>query len=328
VNSNAPRDKVLVSAIVPTYNRGYIVANAIESILEQTYDNIEIIVVDDGSTDNTDEVLKTYGDKIRVVHQANSGPSAARNRGIEISRGAIVAFLDSDDIWLPTKIERQVSLLRRAPESVPCCLCDGITRTPDGRQWSAFDIGLFYPSCEEGLWLNVSEVLATRFILFCQLVAIRREALEKVGYFDESLRFMEDYDLALRLSAEGPWGFIREPLAAMNQIPADSLSLKVSHELVCRAQYMLKTRECLFRALGGATGATKDLGYLKQAIERSRRDLWGARLRESNRRSKRIVGEFFRLVERYRMAIFRRSPWFPRAKAVRIDCTRPIRGYQ
>src|SRR5271156_236898 len=106
-------DKVMVSAIIPTYNRGYVVGKAIDSILNQTYDNIEIVVVDDGSTDNTQEKLKEYGDRIRVVYQKNSGPSAARNHGVRASRGEFIACLDSDDVWMPTKIERQVSLLQQ-----------------------------------------------------------------------------------------------------------------------------------------------------------------------------------------------------------------------
>jgi glycosyltransferase involved in cell wall biosynthesis len=318
VKSSFTNERILVSAIIPTYNRGYIVGKAIDSILNQTYDNIEVIVVDDGSTDNTLEKLKEYGDRIRVVSQTNSGPAAARNHGIAVSRGEIIAFLDSDDIWLPTKIERQVSLLESVPNSVPCCLCNGITTTP-GAKWSAFDMGLFYPDCEEGLWLNVTEVLATRFILFCQLVAIRRDALERAGYFDPSLRFMEDYDLALRLSLEGPWGFIQEPLAAMNLIPEDSLTLKVLKEQVCHAEYTLKTREHVFATLQSKDKNATGLAYLNQAIKRARRELWGARLRESNRRGVQVVGNFFKRLERYRMAIYRRSPSFPKVKTARIE---------
>jgi glycosyltransferase involved in cell wall biosynthesis len=312
-------DEVLVSAIIPTFNRGYVVCKAIDSILNQTYKHTEIIVVDDGSTDDTQQMLARYGDRIRVVYQKNSGPSAARNRGITASQGEVVAFLDSDDIWLPTKLERQVSLLQRVPSTVPCCLCNGITRSPSGEAWEAFDTGLLYPSCAEGLWLNTAEVLATRFILFCQLVAIRRDALEKVGYFDEGLGFMEDYDLALRLSAEGPWGFIREPLAAMTIYPADSLSLKVSNEHVRHSQYMLKSRERLYRAMRSNGGTPTGLGLLRQAIKRTRRELWVAKLRESDYWPVRFAGNFFKRLARYEMALFRRSPWFPKAKTISVE---------
>jgi glycosyltransferase involved in cell wall biosynthesis len=312
-------DRPLVSAIIPTYNRGYTVGRAVESILKQTYENIEVIVVDDGSTDDTQEKLKEYGDRIRVLYQRNSGPGPARNRGIEASRGEIIAFLDSDDVWLPTKLARQVSLFQRAPTYVPCCLCNSIPSAAGHGEASLFDINLLKPTCDEGLWLNVTDVLATRFVLFCQLVAIRREALESTGYFDESLRFMEDYDLALRLSLEGPWGLIREPLAIINWIPADSFSLKASKEEVCLEQYVLKTRERVFATLRSGNQAATGLGYLKRAIKKARRDLWGARLRGSNYWSARIVGSLFKGLERCRMAIFRRSPCFPRVKAVPIE---------
>lgn len=312
-------DRVLVSAIIPTYNRGYIVDRAIESVLNQTYENIEVIVVDDGSTDNTQEKLKEYGDRIRVVYHRNSGPAAARNRGIEASRGEIIAFLDSDDVWLPTKLERQVSLLQRSRTYVPCCLCNGIQRFAGRRETSLFDIAPLKLTCDEGLCLNVADVLATRSVLFCQVVAIRREALESTGYFDESLRFMEDYDLALRLSLEGPWGLIREPLAIINSTSADGLWLKALKEEVCLEQYVLRTRERVFATLRSRNQAATSLGYLKQAIKKARRELWGARLRESNYWGARIVGRLFKGLEHYRMAIFRRSPWFPRVKAVPIE---------
>jgi glycosyltransferase involved in cell wall biosynthesis len=312
-------DRALVSAIVPTYNRGYIVGNAIESILSQTYDKVEVIVVDDGSTDNTQEKLKEYGDRIRVVYQKNSGPSAARNRGIELSRGEIIAFLDSDDIWLPTKLERQVSILERTPASVPCCLCNGIQRRTSGGEYRSFDMALIKLQCDEGLWLNVADVLATRFVLFCQLAAIRREALVKAGGFDESLRFMEDYDLELRLSLDGPWAVIREPLAIMTSNTWDGLSLSVSKEEVCHAQYALRTCERVVAMAKSRTQPITGIGYFKQSIKKARRDLWGARLRESSSWGARTVGKLHKGMERYRMAVFRRSPWFPRVKVVPID---------
>lgn len=315
ISSTEERD-MLVSAIIPTYNRAYIVGRAIESVLAQTYNNIEIIVVDDGSSDDTREKLKEYGDKVRVVYQVNAGPAAARNHGIEVSHGEFIAFLDSDDIWMPSKIERQVALLQAAPASVPCCLCNGITSTPSGAEWRIFDMGLFFSPCEEGLWLNVTEVLATRFILFCQVVMIRREALQRVGYFDPSMRFMEDYDLALRLSIDGPWGFIQDPLAHMTVMPNDSLSTWAQKREVSHALYTLKTCERVFSALRGKNADASGLRYLTGAIRKARRDLWAARLRESNQWAAQVAGSLLKMLERYRMAIFRRSPWFPKIKAV------------
>ncbi len=106
-----------VSVIIPTYNRRAYVQEAIDSVLAQTYTDYEIIVIDDGSTDGTGEALRErYGDKIIYEWQENQGLSAARNRGIESSRGQYIALLDSDDLWMPEKLERQVACLSQHPE--------------------------------------------------------------------------------------------------------------------------------------------------------------------------------------------------------------------
>jgi glycosyltransferase involved in cell wall biosynthesis len=97
------RKKPLVSVIIPTYNRGWIVQEAVDSVLAQDFSDYELIVVDDGSDDNTPEILKAYGRQITILHQPNKGVSAARNRGIAAAAGRFIAFLDSDDLWLPKK---------------------------------------------------------------------------------------------------------------------------------------------------------------------------------------------------------------------------------
>lgn len=215
---------ILVSAIVPTYNRSYVIAEAIRSILNQSYPRVEIIVVDDGSTDDTLVKLEEFGEKIRVISQANAGPAAARNRGIGESRGQILTFLDSDDVWLPTYIERQAAVLERAGETVPCSLANGWLEFADGQKRTAFGYADLIPDHEEGLWTNPDEIFATRFIQFNQMVAVRRSALDRVGPFDSSLRYLEDWDLALRLSLGRPWCFVREPLVIWRQRKKDSLS--------------------------------------------------------------------------------------------------------
>lgn len=203
----------LVSIVIPTFNRAATIVRAVESVLQQTYRPLELIVVDDGSTDGTSEVLQAYGNAIVYVRQDNAGPAAARNRGIRESQGELVAFLDSDDVWLATKLERQVAVLEGAGPEAPCCLCDTLMRTPDGREQSSFAIAWLRMREPEGLWLNPAAVLATRFVLFCQAVLVRRGFLLDCKGFDEQLWFMEDHDLALRLALRGPWAFVREPLA-------------------------------------------------------------------------------------------------------------------
>jgi len=214
----------LVSAIVPAFNRAATVGRAIDSILGQTYPRVEVIVVDDGSVDETPRVLEGYGDRIRAIRQENAGPSAARNRGIREARGEIVTFLDSDDEWRPTKIARQVDLLARAGPDVACCICDTTMRYADGVEKRAFDESALRPPEAEGLWTNVLSFISTRFLLFNQAAAVRRSALVECGGFDEGLRIMEDYDLALKLAALGPWAYLDEPLVLWHGGAENSLS--------------------------------------------------------------------------------------------------------
>jgi glycosyltransferase involved in cell wall biosynthesis len=204
---------MLVSVIIPTYNRADTVAASVESALNQSYPDIEVIVVDDGSTDGTAEALAGHRGRITVIHQENAGPSAARNRGAAAAKGEIIAFLDSDDHWLPEKIERQVDLMRRAGPDVCSCVCNAIVMGEGGIEVGrTFDFAGLDFSFSEGVWTNPQSVLSTRFLLFNQVVAIRREAFETLGGFNPELRLLEDYELALRLSSFGAWAVIRDPL--------------------------------------------------------------------------------------------------------------------
>src|SRR6266404_4270752 len=115
-----------VSVIIPTFNRSKLVVNAVQSVLGQTYRDYEIIVVDDGSTDNTAEALTPYMDRIRYVYQANLGASAAQNRGLQLARGKWISILASDDLWLPAKLEAQLKAVASLGEDFGACFtnCD------------------------------------------------------------------------------------------------------------------------------------------------------------------------------------------------------------
>jgi glycosyltransferase involved in cell wall biosynthesis len=217
----------LVSVIIPTYNRAHTLQRTINSVFHQTYRNYEIIVVDDGSIDNTKEIVKIYGNGIRLITQKNLGPSSARNAGIKVSRGEYIAFLDSDDVWSPLKLEKQIEVLLKAPKSVACCLCNTKFTGEKYGGKTAFQVAKINMKYENSLWLNVTEVLITRFVLFNQAVLIKRDILISNGVFDERLKIMEDYELALRLSKRGPWAIIREPLVYWYLDAPTSLSNKV-----------------------------------------------------------------------------------------------------
>lgn len=111
----------LVSVIIPTYNRGYIISKTIESVFAQSYNQLELIIVDDGSTDDTQAIIGKYGDKIRYIYQENAGLAVARNAGLSAAEGEFIAFLDSDDIWFPWKLTVQVSIMKICPEMVLVC---------------------------------------------------------------------------------------------------------------------------------------------------------------------------------------------------------------
>ena len=307
----------LVSVIIPTYNRAGIICETIDNMFQQTYSNFELIIVDDGSTDNTEANLRQYGDRIQVVTQDTAGPAVARNHGVKVARGEIIAFQDSDDLWKPTKLERQVQLLEK-DKSIPCCLCNIILRVVDGREHTSFDDSLIYPHYEEGIWLNVPEVLATRFVFFNQAVAIRREAWEKVGGFDETLKYLEDHDLPLRLSLEGPWAFIREPLVIYSNDSPLSFSQTVSKDSIVSKNCDLKILERILVMSNNKPGRAsfqkliiRRMRMIRReirAIEFGKNALWGAQ----------AIARFLLQAERYRRAVFRRSPSFPKAVIIPI----------
>jgi glycosyltransferase involved in cell wall biosynthesis len=304
----------LVSVIIPAYNRAGIIGETIENIFKQTYPNIEVIVVDDGSTDHTQEILRSFDSRIRWAVQENAGPAAARNRGIGMARGEIIAFQDSDDSWNPAKIERQVSLLEKAGDSVVCCICNAVVQHPDVT-YISFENAPIHPPIEEGIWLNPAEVLATRFILFNQAAVVRRDVLRKIGGFDESFRLMEDMELALRLSLEGPWAFIRVPLATRQSKLARTLSSEATPQIV--AENEVRIREGVLRIMGQTSRFADLRPLMEQELSRARRQLRAVQIRGSKGLGAPALGWGLEQIERLRMAAYRRTPWFPKMKVAR-----------
>jgi glycosyltransferase involved in cell wall biosynthesis len=310
-------DTPIVSVIIPTYNRASTVCSAVESVLTQTYSPFEIIVVDDGSTDDTRARLQRFGGQVRVIFQQNSGPASARNAGVKASRGKIIAFLDSDDQWLPCKMTRQVEVLEEAGGKVGCCISNMTLCFNDGRRGTSFDSAGISSEYSAGIWLNPAEVLATRFLMFNQAVAIRRAAFEEVGGFDERLTVLEDYDLALRLSIRGPWAFVRKPLVEWRQ-SEDSLSHVFKESSV--------SWEAWGRILGDfVAGMPSSPAYARirssavAASKKSRRELRARRLSESSSTLRRIAGRSYLKSQRAWAAVFRHSPWYPNMETVTLD---------
>jgi glycosyltransferase involved in cell wall biosynthesis len=202
-----------VSVIIPAYNCARYVAEAIDSVLAQTYQDFEIVVVDDESTDDTGDVVRQYGDRVRYVRQNNRGPSGAKNTGIRASVGEYISTLDGDDLWMSQRLEMLVPLLEKQPElGFVYGDCYRIDETPDRIQpRTAFEI---HGGAQRG-WV-LERLVMTNFVP-SQSVVIRRSALDAVGLFDEAYRIGEDWDLWLRLAARYPVDFIPDVVAMRRQ---------------------------------------------------------------------------------------------------------------
>ncbi len=205
----------LVSVVIPTYNRCNRLAGAIDSVLQQTYAPLELIVVDDGSTDGTTDMLKGHGDGIRVIRQENRGVSGARNTGVRAAKGGLIALLDSDDRWLPGKLEHQVAYFQSSPQAMICQTEEiwirGGKRVNPKKRHRKFSGMIF----EKTLPLCLVSPSA---------VMMRASLFKEVGLFDEDLPACEDYDLWLRITWKYPVHLIRIPLIVKHGGHADQLS--------------------------------------------------------------------------------------------------------
>ncbi len=263
----------LVSVVIPTYNRARVVERALKTAFDQTYRNMEIIVVDDGSTDDTEAALAPYKERIRYYYQKNGGASAARNRAIQESRGKYIAFLDSDDEWLPAKIEKQVALLEARPDlSFVACLSTNENRTYTG--YDDYD-KQFLKFIQQPFTQNM-----TRYV-------VRRECFEKHGLFDTSIHGPEDWELWLRLLKQGcRFGFVPDVLMIYTE-SEDAISSRpyamLAGEKIIRERYVETLPgvwqrwrlSCRFRARSYMNAAVsfreqgqnwKSLGYMLSSI--------------------------------------------------------------
>jgi glycosyltransferase involved in cell wall biosynthesis len=204
----------LVSVVVPAYNAARFLAAAIDSVLAQTYREVELILVDDGSTDETPAVARSYGQRLRYLRQANARQAAARNRGIAEARGELIAFLDADDVWREDKLEKQVALIERTP-----------------------GLGLVYSSLEHigadgapcgGARARLRGAALAGILLgetdgICgSTPLVPRSVLDRVGVFDVDLPPCEDTDLFWRIAARYPIDFVDEPVVRYRFHPGNA----------------------------------------------------------------------------------------------------------
>ena len=186
----------LISVIIPTYNCGAYIKEALDSVFAQTFTDYEVIVVDDGSTDKTREVIGRFGDKVRYIYQENKGVSAARNTGIKNAAGRFIAFLDADDVWLARKLELQMRAIAES-DSIGIVTCglfcvrgkDDIEREVIPTNYADKDSLIEELCCDPGIFFGAGSA-----------VLVRRECFQRLGFFDETLYAAEDWEMCLRIA--------------------------------------------------------------------------------------------------------------------------------
>ncbi len=211
-----------ISIIIPAYNRAYCIGETLRNLLAQTFTDFEVIVVDDGSTDHTAEVVRSFTDRVRLVMQSNRGVSAARNTGVRQARGRWIAFQDSDDLWHPKKLERQLEVLQKHGKS--WCATTAVDESgvllSDVKQVAANQL--------ESTVYFVAQPAETIVVAakhpYLQSMILEKSLVEKAGLFAEDLFAAEDTEFIFRLSLMAGMCFIAEPLTIISQLTPDSLT--------------------------------------------------------------------------------------------------------
>ena len=210
-----------VSVIIPTYNRGSLVTTAVESVLNQTFTDFEIIVIDDGSTDDTRDRLRPYLEEIQYIFQPNRGASSAQNAGLVAARGEWIAILASDDAWHPTKLHRQLHALNALGPEFGACFTDCKYVGDSTMTATVFEEAGIQPVAEFGPLLDpLRYVWESGYGLWVQSMLARRSLVQESGGFDEELIVNEDRDLVFKLSFRTQFCYVSATLVSIDRSPA------------------------------------------------------------------------------------------------------------
>jgi len=210
---SAIRPSPRISVIIPAFNAADCVHRAVDSVLEQSFQDVELLLVDDGSTDDTRVVLAEYGDRLRLLTKENGGPAAARNHGLQHAHGEYVAFLDADDYWKAEKLERQVELLDTRPEVGFCSTATQVVNS------AGQPVGDWPCRPDAGPLPDILFLHGTVISGSTSGVLARRQLITAIGGFDPALRGFEDPDLWIRLAARTEYACIPEALTAVVRTP-------------------------------------------------------------------------------------------------------------
>lgn len=239
--------ETMVSIIIPTYNRAAVIRRAIDSILRQTYSSYEILVIDDGSADETKSIVTDIQDaRIRYIAlEENRGVAHARNVGIQEAKYDYIAFLDSDDEWLPDKLEVQMRKLEAAQDSVGMVYCRMGGKLRDGTGRFVCPHQSYEKEMLEG---DLFQLLLLNNVIGMPTVLVRRKCLEQVGGFKETLGCLEDWELILRIARRWRIGFVDNFLVEVHKTPG-SVSTNTAWHLITRCYLVSVYRQDMI-ALG------------------------------------------------------------------------------
>lgn len=257
-----------VSVVIPTYNRAATIGASIQSVLNQTWQNFELIIVDDGSTDNTRQVVEAFADdRIRYICQEqNGGASHARNTGIKLAECEFVAFLDSDDEWRPEKLKKQMETMLKASEKVGLVYCRmrALRRERDPVICPPLSMG------KERLAGNLLRQLAVQNLIGTPTILARKKCLNQVAGFDENLRCLEDWDMVCRIAEQWTIGFVDEILVDVHDTEGSVTYnakgyMEARCHLIARYDKLLAERDVLEKMIMEVLTIAQEDGYFEEA---------------------------------------------------------------
>lgn len=218
----------MISVVIPTYNASRFINQTIDSVIAQTFKDYEIIVVDDGSSDSTEEIVKSYGDKVRYIYQDNAGDGPARNTGIKAAKGEWIAFLDHDDQWLPDKLQQQSEFIETHPQLNWCATA---YYQASGSQRAAIGTSPWIKNLSsKGSFCYFDTIrIAGLHLVITSTMMIRKSVFEKSGLYESGWQRCADMDLWWRIAYLNPYiGYITEPLSILHLDLQSGLNLELS----------------------------------------------------------------------------------------------------
>jgi glycosyltransferase involved in cell wall biosynthesis len=265
--------------IIPTYNRAHCVGDAIRSVLAQSLPPFEIIVVDDGSSDDTPRVLASFGDSIRALRQENAGVSAARNRGIEAARGEWISFLDSDDLWSPEKMSRSFAILKEHPEAIAVAtngVLEAAQETVNIRDLRGSDLA-------DGL-VPRPLVHVVKSMFWIQGLTVAAPVAKRLPRFDTAKRAHEDIEWIARCALEGAFCFLSAPMFSVRRLSEATVALSALD--VTDRRRWLETLVSVYRGLLASESLTRnERALLRRQLAGALLDLAGVCRQAGSRRA-------------------------------------------